>query len=75
MNGSASIKVVLPALVKDLSYHGLAVSDGGMAMQAFEHLWTETDPARVEEIRAQLLEYCKMDTFGMVRIVEELGRV
>ncbi len=75
MNGSASIKAVLPALVRDLSYKGLAVSDGGMAMQAFEHLWTETDHSRVDEIRAQLLEYCKMDTFGMVRIVEELGKV
>lgn len=73
MNGSASIKAVLPALVKDLSYRGLAVSDGSMAMQAFEHLWTENDPVRIEEIRVQLLEYCKMDTYGMVRIVEELG--
>jgi len=49
------------------------VSDGSMAMQAFEHLWTENDPVRIEEIRVQLLEYCKMDTYGMVRIVEELG--
>ncbi len=72
MGGSASIKVVLPALVKDLSYNGLPISDGGMAMQAYEHLWVETDAERKKEIRAQLLEYCKMDTNGMVRIVEEL---
>lgn len=75
MGGSASIKVVLPELVKDLSYNGLPISDGGMEMQAYEHLWTETDAKRIEEIRVQLLEYCKMDTWGMVRIVEELGRV
>mgnify|MGYP001474772175 CR=1 FL=1 len=75
MGVSASIKVVLPALVKDLSYNGLSISDGGMAMQAYEHLWVETDSERKMEIRAQLLEYCKMDTYGMVRIVEELEKI
>ncbi len=75
MGGSASIKVVLPALVKDLSYNGLPISDGGMAMQAYEHLWVETDLERKREIRAQLLEYCMMDTYGMVRIVEELEKI
>ena len=75
MGGSASIKVVLPALVPELSYNGLPISDGGMAMQAYEHLWMETDAERKKEIRAQLLEYCKMDTWGMVRIVEELGKI
>ncbi|HPC43394.1 MAG TPA: DUF2779 domain-containing protein [Spirochaetota bacterium] len=75
MGGSASIKVVLPALVPELSYNGLPISDGGMAMQAYEHLWVETDTEKKNEIRAQLLEYCKMDTYGMVRIVEELGRL
>lgn len=75
MGGSASIKVVLPALVKDLSYNGLPISDGGIAMQAYEHLWVETDAERKKEIRAQLLEYCKMDTYGMVRIVEELVKI
>ncbi len=75
MGGNASIKVVLPALVKDLSYNGLPISDGGMAMQAYEHLWVETDEERKKKIRAQLLDYCKMDTYGMVRIVEELRKI
>lgn len=75
MGGSASIKVVLPSLVKDLSYNGLPISDGSLAMQAYEHLWVETDAERKKEIRSQLLVYCKMDTYGMVRIVEELGKV
>jgi len=74
MGGSASIKVVLPALVPEFSYDGLAIGEGGMAMQAYEHLWTETDAKRVEDIRNQLLEYCRMDTYGMVRIVEELEK-
>ena len=29
--------------------------------------------SEVEEKRRQLLEYCKMDTLGMVRLVEELA--
>lgn len=75
MNGSASMKAALPAVVPELSYEGLPINNGGMAMGAFEGLWNETDEARIEEIRRQLIEYCRMDTYGMVRMVEELGKL
>ena len=35
MNGSWSIKQVLPALLPEMSYEGLVVSDGGMAIDAY----------------------------------------
>jgi hypothetical protein len=75
MMGSYSIKNVLPALVPDLSYDGMPVADGGMAMIAYESLLYEKDPDKIDAIRKNLLEYCKLDTYAMVRIWGELERV
>ena len=68
--GSWSIKAVLPALCPDLHYDDLeGVQDGGMAMTAFEEaLSPQTTPARKAEIERQLLDYCKLDTYAMVRL-------
>lgn len=68
--GSWSIKAVLPALCPDLNYGDLdGVQDGGMAMDAFlEAIASHTDQARKAEIERQLLAYCAMDTYAMVRL-------
>jgi hypothetical protein len=68
--GSWSIKAVLPALCPDLHYEDLeGVQDGGMAMTAFaEALAPQTAPTRKAEIERQLLDYCKLDTYAMVRL-------
>ena len=73
MKGSYSIKAVLPALVPELSYNALEINEGGLASIAYESLQTETDLMFIAEIKQQLLEYCKLDTFGMVRILEKLA--
>jgi hypothetical protein len=75
MQGSYSIKKVLPALVPDLSYEGLSVADGQMAMLAWHEMGAADDPERVTEIRRALLEYCRLDTLAMVRILEELKKM
>lgn len=72
MQGSYSIKYVLPALVPELSYENLEINEGGLASIAFESLYYETDLMRIAEIRHNLLEYCKLDTFGMVKLLEKL---
>jgi hypothetical protein len=72
MRGSHSIKYVLPALVPELSYDNLAIADGEMAMLAYSGLSKMTDENEKEEISQNLLEYCKLDTLGMVRIWEKL---
>jgi hypothetical protein len=72
MKGSYSIKAVLPALVPELSYDTLEINEGGLASIAYESLQTETDLMEIAEIKEQLLEYCKLDTLGMVKILEEL---
>lgn len=68
--GSWSIKAVLPAAVPSLSYAALSgVKDGAMAIAAyFEAIRPDTTSARKNEITQQLLAYCRLDTFAMVRL-------
>jgi hypothetical protein len=72
MKGSHSIKNVLPALIPSLTYNNLNIAEGSMASLAFEQLLYEDDFIRVSEIRRDLLEYCKLDTLAMVKILELL---
>ena len=72
MQGSYSIKYVLPALIPELSYKDLEINEGGLASVAFESLYYETDLMRIADIRKNLLEYCKLDTFAMVKLLEKL---
>jgi len=76
--GSWSIKKVLPAAVPELSYATLeGVKDGTMAMAAYaEGVSPEADPTRRDQIRRQLLAYCRLDTFALVRLWQVLsGRI
>jgi hypothetical protein len=68
--GSFSIKKVLPALVPELSYAGLAVGDGSMAITRFAQMARGeiSGEASVRVTRAALLEYCRLDTLAMVRL-------
>lgn len=78
MEGSYSIKYVLPALFPNdpnLDYsnlegvhNGCEASDVFFAMQKMEK--TELD-----KWRNHLLDYCKLDTFAMVKILEKLKEV
>ncbi|MBR5259604.1 MAG: DUF2779 domain-containing protein [Eggerthellaceae bacterium] len=75
MQGSYSIKKVLPALCPDdpdLDYAALeGVHNGTEAIIAFEQL-DDADPAKRPEIREQLLRYCELDTLAMVKVHERL---
>jgi hypothetical protein len=68
--GSWSIKKVLPTVASDLRYDALTgVQDGGMAMNAFlEAISSSTTIPRKAEIEQQLLKYCGLDTYAMVRL-------
>ena len=68
--GSWSIKKVLPAVVPELRYDALeGVQDGGMAMDAFlEGIHPNTSGERKTQIERQLLAYCALDTYAMVRL-------
>lgn len=72
MGNSASLKAVVPALIPDFSYDDLEVQDGSMAMDAYWQMCMAEDEAEKDRIRHGMLEYCKRDTFVMVKLVEKL---
>jgi hypothetical protein len=72
LSGSYSLKEVLPALVPELSYEGMDISDGGMASLSYMRICETEDADERESLRRALLEYCKLDTLGMVKILEKL---
>jgi len=74
--GSASIKKVLPVLIPELNYKEMDVLDGLKARR----LWMKTvledkNNENREEIIKNLIDYCTLDTFAMVRILEELKKI
>jgi len=75
MGGSWSLKAVLPTIGAGLSYEGLPVADGGMAQEAYrETIDPATTAQRREELRQALLDYCALDTYALVQLVDFLGR-
>jgi len=73
--GSTSIKKVLPVLARDLSYEGMDVADGTGAMEAWKRYLSMRDGPERDRLRDAMLEYCKLDTYAMVRIFEEMARL
>ena len=78
MQGSYSIKYVLPALFPDdpsLDYHNLeGVHNGSEASAAFEKM-DKMNPEEREAFRHNLLKYCGLDTLAMVKVWEKLMEV
>jgi hypothetical protein len=72
MSGSSSLKSVLPAMVPDLCYNGMEISEGGMASEAYFKMNELQDPVELQKLRSSLLEYCHLDTLAMVKILEKL---
>ena len=74
-HGSASIKAVLPALVgKD--YSSLAISEGGMANQAYlTAMYAGVPEEQKRQTFRDLEVYCGQDTLSMVDIVSRLCEV
>ena len=76
MGGSFSIKSVLPALFPgdpELDYHNLddRCQNGGDAMNIFPRI-KDMDPEEAKASRQALLNYCKLDTWAMVKVWEKL---
>ncbi|MFT6357804.1 MAG: CRISPR/Cas system-associated exonuclease Cas4 (RecB family) [Saprospiraceae bacterium] len=75
-NGSASLKAVLPVLCPELSYHDLVINNGILAGVKWHHMTSEGKMTEEEQAatRRDLLRYCELDTWAMVRIWEELQK-
>lgn len=78
MGGSFSIKSVLPAIFPadpELNYKNLdQIHNGGEAMSIFPKI-KDMPKEEQETTRKNLLKYCELDTYAMVKIWEELRRV
>jgi hypothetical protein len=72
MQGSHSIKQVLPALVPGAHYEDLDIGNGQQAAAAFERLLYEDDEMEQQKVRTALLAYCKLDTEAMVMIMDRI---
>lgn len=73
--GSFSIKDVLTPLVPDLSYANLPVGEGQEAsVRLYRFMAHGADMGRddYQAERSALLEYCKLDTLAMVRLLDRL---
>ena len=77
MGGSFSIKSVLPAIFPDdpsLNYHNLdGVHNGSEAMTIFPKI-KDMSPEEQKTARYNLLKYCELDTYAMVKVWEDLVR-
>ena len=76
--GSTSLKNVLPAIT-DLSYKGMDIADGQSASVYFLYMCGNYDvyercPTKeeVKRIRNSLIDYCRMDTGGMIHMLRAL---
>jgi hypothetical protein len=70
-HGSFSIKNVVPALLPQMAYEGLDVSDGQVASALLEQLLcrpNELSEAQSEALRTRVAAYCKHDTAVMVEL-------
>ena len=72
MLGSWSIKAVLPTIAPEMDYKLLeGINVGTEASSAYlEAINPETSEERREEIRVDMLRYCKHDTAAMLKLVQ-----
>ncbi len=77
--GSASLKNVLPVFSSH-GYDELEIQNGQVASLRYLNIVflkreKEPDTARIEKIRENLLDYCGLDTGGMIYIKRELYKI
>jgi len=73
--GSFSLKVVLPTLCPEVTYKGLAISDGSTAQLELARLLYSPEQMSTEDrgtLRLALLAYCERDTWAMVALHRKL---
>lgn len=74
MQGSYSIKKVLPAFVPELTYDELEIGGGQAAMEAWHHMCAAQNKEELAAIRKNLLHYCALDTLAMVKLLGVLEK-
>jgi hypothetical protein len=76
--GVFGLKKVLPALVPGTHYDELEIAEGATASHELTRLLFHRDAMPAQEwavLRDHLLEYCRMDTWGMARLFGQLQKL
>ena len=75
-NGLTSIKKVLPVLCPDICYLELDVNNGTMALDTWGRMVLDPNfDDDIEKTKKNLLEYCELDTYAMVKIFLHLKKL
>ena len=78
MKGKSGLKTILPILVPEMqdAYDNLdMVHEGGDAMSIYQKLANAEDLETISRYKSSLIEYCKLDTLAMVKILEKLKQI
>ncbi len=74
--GKASIKYVGPVLAPDVSYADLHIKGGTGAIEGYRQVTSGEVTAAAKDAKiADMLAYCKQDTYAMVRVWEEFMKL
>lgn len=74
--GRTSIKITLPVLVPSMSYDGMDIDGGDLAIAVFAKMARgQISGLDIDKTRTSLLEYCGQDTLAMVRLHEQLSEL
>lgn len=74
-DGGFGFKAVLPALFKELSHSDLEISEASLASAELSRMMfapQSMTEAQRAALRVELLRYCGLDTWGMVKILDVL---
>lgn len=74
MKSSASLKSVLPAINPKFSYSQLEIQEGGTASLEYLRMLYSKEEKDIQQIRKNLLDYCKQDTFALIILLMELEK-
>ena len=75
MKGKSGLKTILPILAPEMekAYKELdMVHEGGEAMSIYKKLAEADHLEMIIRYRSSLIEYCKLDTYAIVKILEKL---
>ena len=78
LRGKSGLKTVLPIVAPEMekAYSELdMVQHGGDAMNIYKKLEESSDIEEISRYKSSLLEYCKLDTYSMVKILGELRKI
>jgi hypothetical protein len=74
LQGSFSLKAVLPILAPELSYANLNIQEGGTASFKYGQL-KEMNESEQTQVRQDLLDYCHLDTLAMLKVWEKINEL